>query len=558
MKKYRSNFWIGLVLVLTIMFLLIRGYLSFDEMQTDQQREKALAHVPRGVQGTLMISAYGESAKAIAPLRQRRIFINNGSHMVMEDNELRGFLDGFWKYRWNQTTQIHLRVGRRKYGPKYGELELKRLLLKWDGVVLPPGANIIKSQLTYVIEKGLEFPVDLRLYPVNKDWEPGQGGVKHNNISPPQTGEVWWGEVAAHQKPWGLPGAGFAHDEHPDADTPVMAIGETTYHPGDTLLQFESDALDSYIEQRLKEGKPLLFLLKLADVYEDFPGTVLVIYSGNYGDDLGSERRPYLMLEWDSPFEAFRFEKSISLEHGREVIHRLPDLGNYQWVVITFVPDIEFETPMIEVRYSLPNAQYSQWQEVLAPIAVVGNALEVKLRAVHNPLVLGDLFEAKIRNTWSPAGPPETQRLIWSFEDPMGREHTVDAKYLGDFHWSVQFQPSSVGRWRYWWTEHFTGAPHISAPGIFDVIGGDLENIRQQLIAFREHIATSGLRSPDKRYREYGMAFMKLEREVMRALTPERFDSELGKEVRILIREIRTDLSDNDVPDYLSPDLKKK
>ncbi len=557
MKNFRKKICFGFILVVTLIFLAIAGYLTIKDRQNNQ-REKMLAHLPQAVQGTLLISAYSEEANAVDPLRHRSIFINNSSHMVMEDNELRGYLDGFWKYRWNQATQIHLRVGRRKAGLKYGELELKRMLLKWDGVVLPPGAKIMKSQLTYVVEKGLEFPVDLGLYPVNKNWEPGQGGVKRNNNSHPQDGEVWWGEVAAHQKPWGLPGAGFSDDRHPDADTPVMAVATTTYNPGDSLLQFASKSLDSYIEQRLNVGKPLLFLLKLLDVYEDFPGSALAIYSGNYGDDYSLERRPHLMLEWESPFETFQLKKSISLEHGREVIFSLPELGNSQWVVISFIPSINFETPMMETRYRLSNEHYSQWQKVFAPIPVDDNGLEMKLRAVHNPIILGNSFKVEMRNTWSPAGPPESQKLVLIFEDPMAREHTVDAEYLGDFRWSVQFQPPFVGRWRYWWTESFTGEPHSSVPGIFDVIGGDLINIRKQLSVFREHIANSGLVSPEKRYQEYGMAFMKLEREVMRALTPERFNSELGNEVRTLIREIRIDLSEDKVLDYLSPDWKKK
>ena len=57
-----------------------------------------------------------------------------------------------------------------------------------------------------------------------------------------------------------------------------------------------------FVLQRVRGGKPLLFLLKHADDHEDSPGSVITIYSGNHGDSRNVARRPALTLHRQSPW----------------------------------------------------------------------------------------------------------------------------------------------------------------------------------------------------------------------------------------------------------------
>lgn len=94
----------------------------------------------------------------------------------MEDNDIRGFLDGRFKNGWNQPGQMHVRVGRRKQvSPKYGEQELCRVLQRWDRIELPPLSNILHTLLSLEVENGPPFELQIFLYEVKKDWNPGGG-----------------------------------------------------------------------------------------------------------------------------------------------------------------------------------------------------------------------------------------------------------------------------------------------------------------------------------------------------------------------------------------------
>ena len=139
----------------------------------------------------------------------------------MTDNDIRGFLDGGFIWGWNQATQIHVRLGRNGEfsRPMYGEVELSRVLQRWDGITLPPDSEISTCRLTLQVEEGPEGPLRLFVYAVARDWRPGSGGEDGNNVSVPKPGEVWWRDAAYGEVPWGLPGVGFASDAHPEADT---------------------------------------------------------------------------------------------------------------------------------------------------------------------------------------------------------------------------------------------------------------------------------------------------------------------------------------------------
>ena len=124
------------------------------------------------VRGTLFISVYGEVGNQPNPLKHRTVYVNGPDYGGMEDTDLRGFLDGHFKYDWNQSTQIHVRMGRRSSAPALGELELFRILHRWAEIELPPAAKVVNAQLEFMVEYGPSFPVDVYLYEVKKDWNP--------------------------------------------------------------------------------------------------------------------------------------------------------------------------------------------------------------------------------------------------------------------------------------------------------------------------------------------------------------------------------------------------
>jgi hypothetical protein len=238
---------------------------------------------PPPIEGDLAVTAYDGGAGPAATVH-RTVWTDGGDgYTGMEDNDLRGHLDGSFKYGWNQVGQNHVRVGRRDRSSTWGECEIFRAVQRWAGIVLPPGALVREASLDLAVESGPPRPMRLFLYEVHRDWNPGAGGVLGDNVSPPRPGEVWWDDAAYREKPWGHPGAGLASDSDPDADTPVMPLAESLYTPGGKGLTFRSDALAAYATRRLAAGLPLLFLLKVSDALEDLPTGSVVVYSANQG-----------------------------------------------------------------------------------------------------------------------------------------------------------------------------------------------------------------------------------------------------------------------------------
>ena len=196
--------------------------------------------------GTLVLSTYSDSeAKAIQPALHRSVFVNGPTYSGMEDNDLRGHLDGTFKYAWNQPTQVHVRIGRRNTGPRYGEFEIFRVLERWDGIHLPGGAQVRNARIRIGVEESPADTVAVVIYEVKKDWNPGTGGTLNNNVSPPKPGEVWWNDAGFQQTSWGLPGAGYASDSDPQADTGEMPLAEAVVCPGCRSFTFESPMRNS-------------------------------------------------------------------------------------------------------------------------------------------------------------------------------------------------------------------------------------------------------------------------------------------------------------------------
>ena len=130
-------------------------------------------------------------------------------------------------------------------------------------------------------------------------------------------GEVWWGDARYGEDPWGLPGAGYASDRDPDADTGATPLASTLYEPGDETIVFESEALAEALTLATRAGRPADFLLKLSDHLEDTPGTLFHLYSSEQGDDVDPSRRPTLELAWRASGQSSQRERGIRL-----VVHR--------------------------------------------------------------------------------------------------------------------------------------------------------------------------------------------------------------------------------------------
>lgn len=86
--------------------------------------------------------------------------------------------------------------------------------------------------------------------------------------------------------------------------------------------------------------------------------------------------------------------------------------------------------------------------------------MEVRLDAVINPTPIGMRFYAQLRDTWITTGPPESQIVPWVFVLPSGEVYKVQASYLDDYTWEVDFIPDEVGRWVYLSLQQFIEEPH--------------------------------------------------------------------------------------------------
>jgi hypothetical protein len=518
------------------------------------RREPPPPEPPASALGALHVAAYGDAALRGTrgeSLRHTSEWVNGPHYQGMEDVDLRGFLDGRFIYGWNQPTQIHLRLGRRDTRPRWGETELFRSIQRWADVKLAPGARVHRAELEIYVEKAPKRPLDLMLYRLHKDFDPGRGGVLGDGTSPPRPGEVWWGARAHEQEPWGHPGVGFASQTHPDADTPNVPLAEARFERGDEpevgkRIVFASEALARYVEERATQGLPLLFLLKLSDALEDTPGTQFFFFSGNHGDLRNTARRPLLRVTWEAPGQVARLAEPVHLEHGRVLGFPRMEAPAARLVAASFEAAAGHESPTVEVRGGRGDA-VSAWRPAALPFDAPWDWLEVRVLAARDPLVLGQAFESGLRDTWMLTAPPEEQRVPFVFTSPQGERHEVLARYEGDFAWSVSFLPTELGRWRYAWKQDFLKHTFRSPKGVFDVVTGDRQNLERQLRALLERARAEGL-PRDREYTELAPAFWKLERAIFQLETPESLASEEGRVLRELVVEIREALSGREVP----------
>ncbi|MDX1649200.1 MAG: DUF5060 domain-containing protein [Myxococcota bacterium] len=506
---------------------------------------------PRSVHGRLALSLHGPGGGAPAVVH-RSTWVRGPGYDGMEDNDLRGFLDGRFIYGWNQPGQVHTRLGRRGSSPRWGEPELFRTLHRWAKVRLPAGARVRDAELAVHVEDGPDRPLDVLLYAVRgDDWQPGRGGAPRHNNAPPEAGDVWWGARAEAEEPWGLPGVGYAAPD-PDADTPAEPLAEARWEPGDERLAFRSSALARYAERRATRGAPLLFLLKLSDPLEDLADTVLAIRSASVDDLRNPTRRPRLTLEWEDPAPRARRAREVHLEPGRALALPRLEVGpdGARLAAASFEAAPGHEAPTVQVRGGRGGAEPSAWRVLDHPRPVDWDWMEARVLAARRPLPLGEAFTTRLRNTWVRSAPPETQRVPFTFVSPQGARTTVPADYEGDWTWTVRFRPDELGRWRYAYETSFLKRPERSAVGSFDVVALDREDVRrglERLLARARAAAEDG--EPAGGMSELARQFWKLERAALRLETPEHWRSEEGRALYALLTEVRASLSGRRVPD---------
>lgn len=464
--------------------------------------------------------------------RHRTDFVPGPDYGGMEDNDIRGLLDGTFLYGWNQVGQKYVRAGRIDNVFKYGEYELFRILQRWDGLSLPEGAEVDDVALNLVARlEDLTSVRSLFLYAVRHDWEPGRGGVDGNNASPPNPGSVWWNERRFGEEQWGMPGASSADDLE------ANPLARFALEPGNEAVVFRSEALTRYVRRRMEAGDPLLFLIKLQDHQEDVPGSMIYLWSATEGDDRGEGRKPRLTLWWRAR-ETVLVDEPLMMEHGRSRV--VPCVGAD---VVEVVP-AEGSGP-VDVA---ARPRDGTWRRVVHG-RLDPDDVEVRVRALSAPVVLGDTLTLSLRDTWVTTAPPEEQKVSCTFVSPSGRAVRVGASYPGAFTWVVELVPDEVGRWRYQWRHQLQSSPDLPREEAFDVVVESLDGAATALEDFLGLVSATEFRSREELARMM-VRFSKLERVALAHMTAEEFRGPEGEPVRALIRRIRAAFG-SPVPDEI-------
>ncbi len=524
---------------------------THDDEAGGRRRRASIPDLP-GIQGVLTIGNHATSSDGGMvgnPLIQRSVWVPDETGEI-EDVDLRGYLDGTFKWGWNQPGQSHVRIGRRGNGARYGEYELFRVAIRWGGLGLPEGTVVTEAALTYHVEEPVDEPRRLELYAIVRDWNPGAGGEDGDNISPPRRGEVWWRDARFEEEAWGLPGLGFASDVDPEADTREMPLATALCRPGDEAIVFRSDRLADWLTKEIAQDRTPSFLVKLSDVQEDTPGSLMKVFSTNHGDSANPIRRPRLELVWHANGASPALRKFVRLEHGRRMeLARRPMTPG--WISVSFSSEPGFEEPYLEIRGGRGAGEgVSEWQRIDTPIEVDWTWYELRILAVSQPVAIGAPFSARVRDTWIRTRAPEEQIVPWHFVSPSGREVDVNARFVGDFTWVIDFIPDEIGRWRYRWTHDFVADREFrSAPGRFDVIAPDRGALLRHLNRVIARVGSRPSDDPEATERAR-RSLMRIERAALQLETPASFRSPEGRALRRALNELRGAI-DEPAPDPL-------
>lgn len=491
----------------------------------------------------------GVSAAGDGLIEFTTTFVRDDRYQAMEDNDLRGFPDGAFKEGWNQVSQGHLRLGRRARNPAFGEYELFRNLQRWDDLAMPTNASIDRAEIRLSVESGPPYPVDIAVYAVRKDWNPGAGGVNRDNNSPPARGEVWWLDAKFGVTPWAGAGAGYASDSDPRADTYGQPLALARYQPGQTSLSFTSPALARYIETRVRQSNPLLFLYKLTDPYEDSVGSVLEIWSANVGV-AGSDRRPQLTLEWHAPRGTAAFRQAIVLEPGRSLVFAGLSGVAGESVAAGFTNEHEYhedacgQDAFVEFREA-----GGAWRPLDRPSRLSSDTFDLRVTAATRPVALGGSIDLSLRDTWIPVGAPDEHSVHWTVRRPDGREQHIESSHSGDFTWQLRVPADVPGRWSFRWQHELSGKVTTSEWHAIDVVAREPAGVIASLKDLERAIEAAGAAPRSYAMLPFEVSFMRLERAAAGQLASGSATVTDATEIRRLIRVLRESISGREVPD---------
>jgi len=438
----------------------------------------------------------------------------------MEDNDIRGHLDGTFQYAWNQVSQKYVRAGRIGDLFKYGEYELFRALQRWAGLPLADTARVEHVELKVGVRPDeRKFSRSVLLYALRRDWNPGAGGTARDNLTPPAPGEVWWNDARFGEEPWGLPGASSSEDLDP------APLAECTLASDADGLTFATPRLTRYVAEQVAQKAPLLFMLKLQDRQEDIPGSIISIWSASEGDDRTPGRKPRLAIRWSMPGETLA-EEPVLVEPGRSR------------VFLTGEADmVSFDSHADEPVELAARTSGGEWR-LLEDGRLRSGETELRVRAVSNATALETLFQASFRDTWVRTAPPEDQDVVCLFESPTGRRLEVLARYDGDFRWVIELTPDEVGRWRYRWSHQLQEEGFQAREGTFDVVLDGVDGAIQALRWFQGEVIAATFDDRED-YARLMVRFAKLERAAMATLTSEDFRGDVGARLIEAIRAVR-------------------
>ena len=250
----------------------------------------------------------------------------------------------------------------------------------------------------------------------------------------------------------------------------MSPLAEAAYEPAAPTLVLQSPTLAAYVERAAGQGAPLRFLLKASDYLEDVPIGAVNLSSGNHGNSRNLARRPSLTVRWRAAAERASWRARSSSSTGgawRSRASRPPGRRASPSPSRPRAASIRRATRRSSGGGAPPAAKSRGPGGGSARRP--GDWIDVRLTAACDPVLLGDPFEAELRDTWIRTVAPEQREVPWAFVSPVGVVHRVAARYEGGYRWSVRFVPDEAGRWRYTWKQHFAKDPYTSAPGVFDV-----------------------------------------------------------------------------------------
>jgi hypothetical protein len=328
-----------------------------------------------------------------------------------------------------------------------------------------------------------------------------------------------------------------------------MPLATAVVIPGTGSMSFESTVLAEYVMRRVRESLPLLFLLKVADAQEDTPGSMITVYSGNHGDSRNIHRRPCLELEWSAPSESAAISRQILLERGRTLFLPAINLKAPALLAASFIPDSSSLDPTLQIRTGTGN-DTTAWRPIHGLAECERGWAQIRILAAQDPVILGEPYHAEMRDTWITTAAPEEQEVPWIFISPTGARHETMAKYAGDSRWAVDFVPDEIGLWRVSWSQSFAEHPYQSETAFFDVMLGDLDDVRSPLHRLAEEARKANHEDKTKMTPLMGR-FARLERAAMARLTPDQFRSTAGESLRTWLNEARQALGREAVPDSI-------